>query len=401
MFSHGLATEAFRHPALTAERSRADKHPGRKPRGRSIDMEGRTHKVVRGSLTKSFYPMVARFAPRVEELVASMTDVLEASIDRTLDERSAGAREVDFVEHFAYPLPINAIADLLGVPDRDRTQFQQWSHDLARSMDRFYSKGAFNFAAMHGYFADLVAERVAHPGDDLISRLLEIDEFGDERLTPREIVELAVQVIFAGHETTVNLLGNGLLALLADDRERRRFAADPGGLAEEGGRGVPPLRQPGPADRPGGARAMRVGREGAVAGGRARGRDRLRQPRRGRLRRHRRSARHGPQPEPAHRLRPRTALLPRLTARPARGPHRLPPAPRALPRPAPRRRAAHPPTDSRVPRTRAPSGRARLSHPGAAPPDPIAFRQLPGGRPRNGYGGHPCSAINPHALSPA
>jgi pimeloyl-[acyl-carrier protein] synthase len=195
-------------------------------------MEDRTHQIVRGSLNKSFYPMVARFAERVEEIVASMSDVLETSLDRFLDDQLDGRREVDFIEHFAYPLPITAIADLLGVPERDRGQFQMWSHGLARSMDRFYAKGAFDLSVMNAYFAELVAERIAAPGDDLISRLLALDEWGDERLTPREIVELSVAVIFAGHETTVNLLSNGLLALLSDDAERRRFATNPTGLAE-------------------------------------------------------------------------------------------------------------------------------------------------------------------------
>jgi cytochrome P450 len=233
VFRHALAVEAFRHPALTAERTLANKHPSRSRRTtRSLDREGRTHQIVRGSLNKSFYPMVAMFTGRVEEIVASMSDVLEASVERFLDEQLDRRHQVDFIEHFAYPLPITAIADLLGVPERDRDNFQTWSHDLARSMDRFYTKGAFDLGTMNAYFADLVAERIAHPGDDLISRLLAVEEWGEERLTPREIVELSTAVIFAGHETTVNLLSSGLLALLSDDAERRRFAADPTNLAE-------------------------------------------------------------------------------------------------------------------------------------------------------------------------
>jgi len=232
VFSHELATAAFRDPAISAERSRADKHPNGRSPVRQIDQDGPNHRIIRNSLNTAFYPMVAAFGPRVEEVVASMSDQLEASVDRFLDRVDSTSGEVDFIEHFAYPLPITVIADLMEVPETDRDMFQSWSHDLARAMDRFYAKNAFDWGTMREYFADLVAQRVADPGDDLISRLLAVDDFGDAGLTPREIVELSVAVMFAGHETTVNLLSNGILALLSDEAERDRFAADPWGLAE-------------------------------------------------------------------------------------------------------------------------------------------------------------------------
>jgi cytochrome P450 len=86
--------------------------------------------------------------------------------------------------------------------------------------------------AMSSYFARMVRQRRADPGDDLVSRLLAVD-WGEESLTDAEIVSMSVAVIFAGHETTVNLLGNGMLALLGDAADQReRLAADPDGLAE-------------------------------------------------------------------------------------------------------------------------------------------------------------------------
>jgi cytochrome P450 len=232
VFSHELVTAAFRDPAISAERSRAAKHPGGRSPVRQIDQDGPNHRVIRSSLNTAFYPMVAAYGPRVEEVVASMSDQLEASVDRFLDQAGATSGEVDFIEHFAYPLPITVIADLMAVPEADRDMFQSWSHDLARAMDRFYAKDAFDWGSMRGYFADLVAQRIADPGDDLISRLLAVDEFGADGLIEREVVELAVAVMFAGHETTVNLLSNGVLALLDDDAERERFVNDPWGLAE-------------------------------------------------------------------------------------------------------------------------------------------------------------------------
>jgi cytochrome P450 len=232
VFSHELVTDAFRDSAITAERTRADKHPRGRTPWRQLDQDGPNHRIIRTSLNNALYPMVACYGERVEEVVASMSDQLEASVDRFLDRCAEPAGEVDFIEHFAYPLPITVIADLMGVPDADRDMFQSWSHDLARAMDHFYSKNGFDFGAMRGYFSELVAARIADPGDDLISRLLAVDEFGADGLTEREIVELSVAVMFAGHETTVNLLSNGVLALLDDDAERERFANDPWGLAE-------------------------------------------------------------------------------------------------------------------------------------------------------------------------
>jgi cytochrome P450 len=234
VFAHELVTEAFRDPAISAERSRADKHPGRRPSTvRQLDQDGANHRILRSTLNTAFYPMVAKYGDRVEEVVASMSDQLEAAVDRFLDRSEEVGGEVDFIENFAYPLPITVIADLMNVPEADRDMFQAWSHDLARSMDRFYSKtNAFDYGMMRGYFTELVESRVATPGDDLISRLLAVDDFGDDGLTPPEVVELSVAVIFAGHETTVNLLSNGVLALLSDDAERQRFTQDPSGLAD-------------------------------------------------------------------------------------------------------------------------------------------------------------------------
>lgn len=232
VFGHGLVTDAFRDPAISAERSLADKHPGKRSPVRQIDQDGPNHRIIRNSLNTAFYPMVAAYGARVEEVVASMSGRLEAAVDRFLDERGTPSGEVDFIEHFAYPLPITVIADLMAVPEEDRDMFEAWSHGLARAMDRFYAKNAFDFGSMRDYFGKLVAARVADPGDDLISRLLAVDDFGDDGLTEREVVELAVAVMFAGHETTVNLLSNGVLALLSDDEQRQRFAADPWTLAE-------------------------------------------------------------------------------------------------------------------------------------------------------------------------
>ena len=89
VFGHELATAAFRDPAISAERSRADKHPGGRSPVRQIDQDGPNHRIIRSSLNTAFYPMVAAYGPTVEEVVASMSDQLEASVDRFLDRAGA------------------------------------------------------------------------------------------------------------------------------------------------------------------------------------------------------------------------------------------------------------------------------------------------------------------------
>ena len=250
----------FSDPALSADRSLATKYEGdRDDRIRGVGSEPPEHTPVRAAITRSLYPMVGQLLPAVEALVDDMVDVLDRSVERFLDESgrlwagntagagstavagsTAGAADpADLIRDFAYPLPIAVIADLFGVPESDRVQFQEWSHTLARRMDRFYRKdGERSFDAFAGYFGDLVAERRRRPGDDLVSRMLDAaltDSRGvpyEAPLTDDEIVGLCTTLIFAGHETTTNLLGNGVLALLRHPAQHRRLVADPRGLAE-------------------------------------------------------------------------------------------------------------------------------------------------------------------------
>jgi cytochrome P450 len=165
-----------------------------------------------------------------------MVGQLEASVDRFVDEAGwagrAGPGPADLIGEFAYPLPITVIADLFGVPEADRAQFQAWSHDMARSMDHFYAKDrGGSQAEFSAYFGAMVAARRADPGDDLVSRML-VADLRAEPLSDDEVVSLCTTLIFAGHETTTNLIGNGMLALLQDPDQHERLAADPDGLAE-------------------------------------------------------------------------------------------------------------------------------------------------------------------------
>jgi cytochrome P450 len=191
------------------------------------------------------------FTPRGVE---TLRGHIQGIVDRLL-ERVADAPRMDVIEDLAYPLPVTVISELLGVPVGDGDTVKGWSRDVARALDAIalpvgpdvIERGRRATDEMAGYFRDLIAERRRRPGTDLLSGLVEAEEAGD-RLTEQELLATCVLLYVAGHETTVNLIGNGLLALLRHPEERRRLQADPGllsGAIEE------LLRYDGPVQRTG------------------------------------------------------------------------------------------------------------------------------------------------------
>ncbi|MBA3653856.1 MAG: cytochrome P450 [Actinobacteria bacterium] len=208
----------FRNPTtFSSDRATAKKFKGAPLPMRSISSDGPEHTVVRGAITATLTTKVIEsIRPRVATLVDEMLDAL------------AGRDEFDLIADFAYPLPITVIADLFAVPEEDRAQFQEWSGRMARSMDHFYSGMGGGLGEMVQYCARLAAARREHPGDDLITALL-----GTGELSYEEAIGLCATLIFAGHETTTNLIGNGMLALFRspDQLQRLRAAGDePGAL---------------------------------------------------------------------------------------------------------------------------------------------------------------------------
>jgi cytochrome P450 len=124
------------------------------------------------------------------------------------------------IDALAYPLPVRIICSLLGVPEADQASFTVWSRALARSLDPSVLRSAEEDADivraerdLARYLEDLLSFRRTAPGDDLLSALLAVEADGD-RISPKEVVDLALLLLVAGHETTVNLIGNGVLALL-------------------------------------------------------------------------------------------------------------------------------------------------------------------------------------------
>ena len=142
-----------------------------------------------------------------------------------------GAAGFDLIDALAFPLPIAVICHLLGVPAEDQAQFRAWGHDVAATLDPQTAAAAQAQTraaelALTGYLQDLVRERRANPDDSILSALIAAEDEGD-RLSSGEVVSTALLLLIAGFETTVNLIGNGTVALLGDPASWDRLRQDP------------------------------------------------------------------------------------------------------------------------------------------------------------------------------
>ena len=164
-----------------------------------------------------------RLRPSVRRIAGSLVSSLASTI---AEDGSA-----DLLTHVAGPLPVEVIAELLAVPATDRPRLQPWSNSIVKMYE--YGLAAEAAAAAEvaaqefvDYLRWLAAERTASPGDDLISDLVAVRD-GTDRLTDDELVGTAVLLLMAGHEATVNVVGNGILALLTHRDEWSRLVTDP------------------------------------------------------------------------------------------------------------------------------------------------------------------------------
>lgn len=135
---------------------------------------------------------------------------------------------VDFIEAYAFPIPIIVICELLGIPSEDRLDFQRWSNVMVEFSDEPTFNEEFQAAMVefHQYLEKLIGAKREQPKDDLLSDLIQAEE-GGERLTVRELYGVIMLLIVAGHETTVNLIANGVLALLTHPDQLSKLKEDP------------------------------------------------------------------------------------------------------------------------------------------------------------------------------
>jgi cytochrome P450 len=160
---------------------------------------------------------------RVQAIADALLDAVQARADET------GRREMELIGDFAYPLPLTVISEMLGIPLADRDQFREWSQAAVSftPADRANPEVTAKLIEFIVYLRRLVAAKRADPGDDLLSGLVLAEAEGD-KLSENELLSMIFLLIVAGHETTVNLIGNGALALFEHAAQRARLHADPG-----------------------------------------------------------------------------------------------------------------------------------------------------------------------------
>ncbi len=233
--SHAAASAALADPHLSSDRTEAylagfprDTRDALGPfaRARSdmmLFVDPPKHTRLRGLVQKAFTPkMIEQLRPRVEQLVRELLAPAEAN----------GA--FDLITGLAEPLPGVVIAELLGVPPADRPQFKGWALDFATAI----SGGVTPEVALHAqsgllamteYLRPIIAERRVRPADDLLSALVAVVQQG-ELLSETELVATCMLLLIAGSETTTNLIGNGMLALLRNPDQLAQLRADEEGI---------------------------------------------------------------------------------------------------------------------------------------------------------------------------
>ncbi|MDQ3876739.1 MAG: cytochrome P450 [Actinomycetota bacterium] len=165
-------------------------------------------------------------ARRIERLRSRIVEVVEDLI-----ARGAEKPEMDLVADFAYPLPVAIICDLLSVPLEDQAIFKHWSRELVQTLDPIVSQETIERAleagdAFKDYFRVLIGKRKADPQDDLLSALIAAEDEGT-KLTEEELLVTLTLLLVAGHETTVNLISNGMFALLRNRDQWDRLIRQP------------------------------------------------------------------------------------------------------------------------------------------------------------------------------
>jgi cytochrome P450 len=175
------------------------------------------HTQLRHLVSKAFTP----------RRIAGLEAHIQALVDDLLDQAS-GDGTWDFVSGFAGPLPAIVIADMLGVPREDRDRFRTWSTTLIQSnpIRGEFGPGLDAAGALYEYFTAFLAERRAHPRDDLMTALVHAEVDG-KRLSEEELLGFCLLLLVAGHETTTNLLSNSAVVLAQHPESRRQLADNP------------------------------------------------------------------------------------------------------------------------------------------------------------------------------
>ena len=186
-----------------------------------LDLDPPDHTRLRALVHKAFTP----------RLVEQLRERIQALADRLLD-RTANQGQLDLVADYALPIPATVIADLLGVPVADRARFHRWTNRLvSMSSGADVLKTFPSVLLFMNYLRRLIKRRRLEPREDLISALIRAEEGGDQ-LNADELISMVLLLLVAGHETTVNLIANGTLALIENPDQLQRLRTEPHLLAQ-------------------------------------------------------------------------------------------------------------------------------------------------------------------------
>ncbi len=203
----------YRPPAYPAGDPRAEL-----PAADLLTMDPPDHTRIRRLVSGAFTPKaIAGLEPWIREVTGRLLTSADA------------AAGFDLIDALAFPLPIAVICHLLGVPAEDQASFRAWGHDVGTTLDSagtVESQSRSSELALTAYLRDLVRKRRADPDDSLLSALVAAKEEGD-RLSSDELVSTALLLLVAGFETTVNLIGNGTVALLGEQEQWGRLREEP------------------------------------------------------------------------------------------------------------------------------------------------------------------------------
>jgi cytochrome P450 len=203
----------YRPPAYPAGDPRAEL-----PAADLLTMDPPDHTRIRRLVSGAFTPKaIAGLEPWIREVTGRLLTSADA------------AAGFDLIDALAFPLPIAVICHLLGVPAEDQASFRAWGHDIGTTLDSagtVESQSRSSELALTAYLRDLVRRRRADPDDSLLSALVAAEEEGD-RLSSDELVSTALLLLVAGFETTVNLIGNGTVALLGEQEQWGRLGEEP------------------------------------------------------------------------------------------------------------------------------------------------------------------------------
>jgi pimeloyl-[acyl-carrier protein] synthase len=219
--SHELVLQVLKDERFSADRTRWEgaHHPTAPVPRTMLVSDPPDHTRLRTLVQKAFTPrVVERLRPRIGQRVHAVLD------------EAAARGGMDLIEDLAYLLPVMVIAELLGVPPEDHELFKAGSAAIAAALDPISpeERPVRDPARdqLQQYLAGIIAERRAEPRDDLVTRLVEAEEEGD-RLDPDELLQMCILLLVAGHETTVNLIGNGVHTLLDHPDALARLRGEP------------------------------------------------------------------------------------------------------------------------------------------------------------------------------